>query len=319
MASFGETITAAFGDWVMTYAPFILLAAMLFAFLFVITVIAAVIRACVLKGRIKKLTSSAPTAQPADEAQAMDTERLAALESELEQKQLRIDELEGMLESSNNDELYERCNAMSDRIEAQSDELNAKQAQIDELENELKLARSANANASSSATDDESARKIAELERTVKDKDSEINLLKAENAQIKAQALQQQLAETKKTAATSSEPTQKATAQKAAPQKTAAQKTAQSAAKPVVDEPKPSAEDEYDEYYDDYGDETSAIKVTLKFDRVKNSWVVLRSDTDRAYRRLATKQEALMIAKDLARRLHAQLVVHKKDGKFQHV
>ena len=47
------------------------------------------------------------------------------------------------------------------------------------------------------------------------------------------------------------------------------------------------------------------------------NWVILRSDTDRTYRRVATKQEGLPVAKDLARRLHAQLVVHKKDGKFQ--
>ena len=52
---------------------------------------------------------------------------------------------------------------------------------------------------------------------------------------------------------------------------------------------------------------------------MRNAWIILRSDTDRTYRRLATKQEALVVAKDLARRLHAQLVVHKKDGKFQHI
>ena len=52
---------------------------------------------------------------------------------------------------------------------------------------------------------------------------------------------------------------------------------------------------------------------------MRNAWIILRSDTDRTYRRLATKQEALVVAKDLARRLHAQLVVHKKDGKFQRV
>ena len=57
--------------------------------------------------------------------------------------------------------------------------------------------------------------------------------------------------------------------------------------------------------------------MTLKYDRTKANWVIYRSDTTRAHRRTATKQEALTLAKDLAKRLHAQLVVHKKDGKFQ--
>jgi len=128
--------------------------------------------------------------------------------------------------------------------------------------------------------------------------------------------LQQQLAATRN--ASTAEKTEKT--ERVEQRKTAAKETERAEKQTAaVKTDSPSAEDEYDEYYDDYGDETSAIKVTLKFDRVKNNWVILRTDTDRAYRRLSTKQEALMIAKDLARRLHAQLVVHKKDGKFQHI
>ena len=94
-------------------------------------------------------------------------------------------------------------------------------------------------------------------------------------------------------------------------------RAARTAKKPAsVREPEYDDDDD-DEYYDDYGDASSAIKVTLKYDRIKMNWVILRSDTDRTYRRVATKQEGLPVAKDLARRLHAQLVVHKKDGKFQ--
>lgn len=93
-------------------------------------------------------------------------------------------------------------------------------------------------------------------------------------------------------------------------------KAVRAAKKPVAVK-EPEDDDDDDEYYDDYGDASSAIKVTLKYDRIKMNWIILRSDIDRTYRRVATKQEGLPIAKDLARRLHAQLVVHKKDGKFQ--
>ncbi|MDE7463411.1 MAG: DUF2188 domain-containing protein, partial [Clostridiales bacterium] len=101
------------------------------------------------------------------------------------------------------------------------------------------------------------------------------------------------------------------TAPKSAPKK--------KAAKPVEPEPE---EEEYedDEYEDDeYADDTTDLKVTVKFDRIRNKWVIKRSDSDRAYRVLQTKQEALVYAKDLASRLHAKLAVHKKDGKFQKV
>ena len=89
--------------------------------------------------------------------------------------------------------------------------------------------------------------------------------------------------------------------------------------------PKPSPapkaaepDDDDDEVINDYADANATVKVTLKYDRNKSSWVINRTDIPtRAYRRVTTKQEALIIAKDLAKRMHCPLVVHKKDGKFQ--
>lgn len=77
-------------------------------------------------------------------------------------------------------------------------------------------------------------------------------------------------------------------------------------------------DDDDDEVINDYADANTTVKVTLKYDRAKSSWVIYRSDIPtRAYRRIGTKQEALVVAKDLAKRMHCPLIVHKKDGKFQ--
>lgn len=233
----------------------------------------------------------------------------------------------------------------AETIETLTAENDKKQRIIDELNARLSDANSARA-ASADGTDDaELIQRLNELTREnaeLADKNAELtdanmefneahlqlqnelSLLKAENAQIKAQALQQQLAaERDKTAAAKPAAEHTAAAKPSATTKATTKSTTSAkpatAAKAKKEELTPTQEDEYDEYYDDYGDETSAVKVTLKFDRNKNNWVILRTDTDRAYRRLATKQEALTIAKDLARRLHAQLVVHKKDGKFQRI
>ncbi len=323
MVYFNDKIIEIFGAWVTDYAPVLLLAALGLALLFFITVIAAIIRACVLKGKIKKLQAENAKAANAVSGAEFDS---SALITELEQKQARIDELEEQLaaQASASDSDYSdtaptdtsaldaRIAGLTATVDELNDELDAKQRAIAELEQKLRDAENGNAD----GADKSASEKIEKLERTIKDKESEINLLKAENSQIKAQVLQQQLAATRN--ASTAEKTDKT--ERVEQRKTAAKETERAEKQTAaVKTDSPSAEDEYDEYYDDYGDETSAIKVTLKFDRVKNNWVILRTDTDRAYRRLSTKQEALMIAKDLARRLHAQLVVHKKDGKFQHI
>lgn len=138
-----------------------------------------------------------------------------------------------------------------------------------------------------------------------------INELNRENAELTKQVneLQAQLAKTQ--------------AAKAAPQKQ--QKAAPDVKFVRPDKaPKPSAakpaepDDDADEVINDYADSNTTVKVTLKYDRNKSNWVISRTDIPtRAYRRVATKQEALIIAKDLAKRMHCPLVVHKKDGKFQ--
>lgn len=59
------------------------------------------------------------------------------------------------------------------------------------------------------------------------------------------------------------------------------------------------------------------IKFTVKFDRPKQSWVIMKQGQERVYRRVATKEEAMKIARELSQKYDASLTVHKKDGKFQ--
>ena len=59
------------------------------------------------------------------------------------------------------------------------------------------------------------------------------------------------------------------------------------------------------------------IKFRVLFDRAGNSWVIKKDGSDRVVRRLATKEEAMVTAKSLCKKHNAELVVHKKDGKFQ--
>lgn len=215
----------------------------------------------------------------------------------------------------------------------------AAQAKIDQLSATIKEKDNRISELGSALVQANSAHKTdnTELYRTINDINqdkrklqNDVNILRAENAQLKAQAQQaarEQSASspTPETRKAENVETEKTAVKKAAPAKRKTEKT-EAAAKPAVKraapvkqpEPEPDP-DEEDEYYDDYGDSTSAIKVTLKYDRAKANWVIYRSDSTRACRRLATKQEGLEVAKDLAKRLNAQLVVHKKDGKFQKI
>lgn len=63
----------------------------------------------------------------------------------------------------------------------------------------------------------------------------------------------------------------------------------------------------------------TSLVLSVKFDRVKNSWIVARSDTGRVVRRVKTKQEAVSLGRKLAVQYNASLRVHKKDGKFQKI
>lgn len=60
-----------------------------------------------------------------------------------------------------------------------------------------------------------------------------------------------------------------------------------------------------------------AVKFTVKYDRVKDTWVIKKDGVDRVVRRVDTKEEAMNVARALCKKYNASLVVHKKDGKFQ--
>ena len=67
--------------------------------------------------------------------------------------------------------------------------------------------------------------------------------------------------------------------------------------------------------------EKSAEKATERYrvvyDKENKNWIVRVDGGKRASRRCATKEEALKVAKDLAKKKDADLSVHKKNGKFQ--
>lgn len=62
---------------------------------------------------------------------------------------------------------------------------------------------------------------------------------------------------------------------------------------------------------------SGSIKFTVVYDRPKDSWVIKKDGVNRVVRRVDTKEEAMQIARELCRKYNANLVVHKKDGKFQ--
>lgn len=88
------------------------------------------------------------------------------------------------------------------------------------------------------------------------------------------------------------------------------------------DKAKQTAAEAYeDEEYEvsEFDDVTKPAAYTVKYDRVKMNWVVTKEGQQRPVRRLATKDEALRVARDLAKKTGAGLYVHKKDGKFQKI
>ena len=50
---------------------------------------------------------------------------------------------------------------------------------------------------------------------------------------------------------------------------------------------------------------------------MQKDWVIKKDGASRATKRVATKEEALKIAKQLSVSHDANVSVHKKDGKFQ--
>ena len=55
----------------------------------------------------------------------------------------------------------------------------------------------------------------------------------------------------------------------------------------------------------------------VTYDKTMQNWVVKMDGATRASKRCATKEEALKVAKELAKKKDSKLSVHKKDGKFQ--
>lgn len=62
---------------------------------------------------------------------------------------------------------------------------------------------------------------------------------------------------------------------------------------------------------------TETVMYSIVYDRAAREWVVRKTGSPRAIRRLRTKAEALEYAEQLSVRQGLALQVHKKDGKFQ--
>lgn len=82
-------------------------------------------------------------------------------------------------------------------------------------------------------------------------------------------------------------------------------------------------DDEPDDNDNDYEyvnkKDNAVLTLNVKYDRMKQSWIIVRSDSHRVVRRIKTKQEAVAVGKQLAASYDANLRIHKKDGKFQKV
>lgn len=294
--------------WVWEYAACLIIVAALLLLLLLVTWIAVAVCHSANKKKLAKkqveinvLQDHIKNNEAVSDQPEQDTE---AMRAEMEQ-QIRNEVAREYASIQPTDE------QTAQQVAALNNALEEKNAQIDEL-----TAALSHAATTQSSSNTEIFKTINDLNQTNKDLQSDVTTLREENARLKAQAKISSATDSEKKPATKSTAAKSTAAKSTTTKSTAAKKTA--AAKPAP-EPVIEDDDDEDEYYDDYGDATSEIKVTLKYDRIKMNWVIYRSDTNRTYRRLNTKQEGLAIAKDLARRLHAQLVVHKKDGKFQKV
>lgn len=294
--------------WVFEYATCIIIIAALLLLLVLVTWIAVGVCHARNKKRLAKKQLEINILQDhLKKNESLDggsTQNTEAVRAEMEQ-QIRDEVAREYANIQSTDE------ATAQQVAALSNALEEKNAQIDEL-----TAALSHAATTQSSSNTEIFKTINDLNQTNKDLQSDVTTLREENARLKAQAKYSAAPDAEQKPAAKSTATKSAGAKSTATRSTAAKKApaAKPAPEPVIED-----DDDEDEYYDDYGDATSDVKVTLKYDRIKMNWVISRSDTNRTYRRLNTKQEGLTIAKDLARRLHAQLVVHKKDGKFQKV
>lgn len=281
--------------WLLEYWVFFVIAAAFLLLVLLITFIVVGVRHSKNKKKFKEMQAKIDAAQNSEPLQDSGELR-AEIRAEMEPIIREQVEREYAAQHANDNVVSGSSEEDKRKIEELNNTIREKNARIDELGAALNKANSASSNNST-----ELYRTINDLNQTNKRLQNDVNILKAENAHLKSTA----------------DTTEEEAAPVAKP--AAAKPRRQAPAKVREPEPEPEDDDEEDEYYDDYGDASSDIKVTLKYDRIKSNWVILRSDTARTYRRIATKQEGLVVAKDLARRLHAQLVVHKKDGKFQKI
>ena len=305
------------------FGLFLLIAVALFVIL-LITLIAVAACHGKNKKKFKKMQAQIDNAQssgaPAADEAALRAEIERQVREELEQQYAERDpqgyadreQIKEELRAETESEIRRQVEAEYAAMQAQTaddggtaelqskiDELNAtideKNARIDELGTLLMQS-----NSDRTTDNSELYKQLNALSRENGDMQKEINALRDENERLKAKpAAQSAKATGKTTTPRTSSPAPKTT--------------------PVTKTPKTvEPDDDDDEIYNDYADANTTVKVTLKYDRAKSSWVIYRSDIPtRAYRRIGTKQEALVVARDLAKRMHCPLIVHKKDGKFQ--
>lgn len=76
------------------------------------------------------------------------------------------------------------------------------------------------------------------------------------------------------------------------------------------DEPKDDKEDKKDA-------PKSRISYRIMYDKETKTWEIRKDMAKRVIRRVKTKKEALEIAQELSKNQDLNLIVHKKDGKFQ--
>lgn len=69
----------------------------------------------------------------------------------------------------------------------------------------------------------------------------------------------------------------------------------------------------------DEAQKRKTISYRILYDKETKTWEVRKDNAKRVIRRVKTKKEALEIAQELCQKQDLNLVVHKKDGKFQKI
>lgn len=270
-------------------------------------------------------------------------EQFERLKKRLDEKDARIAELGRALEQANaathaisanagasNTEISKTVSDLTLQNGLLTEQNNQYHNQIIELQEEI--ARLKEQSGKQQAAAERAKQKAVEKAKADAEKKKETES-KAAKEKAKKEAEEKAAKEAaEKTAKEVAEKAAKEAAEKAAKEaaERAAKETAEKVAKETAANAKKEAEEKAakekaepaevpaSEIDNEYGNDDSEIKVTLKYDEKKEDWVVARSDMTRAYKRCATKSEALPVARDLAKRLQAQLIVHNKDGKLSY-